>query len=204
MKIVGALISMVLLVSVKSGIVYAASQEGAPVHAHKSPGVMCQQCMQEFITPNANHELLRTMEGSWNAEIAFRATMQNPVSTSQATVEARMILGGRYLERILKGRADNFEARIVSGHDNFRGEYTSIWFDNMCTGMITGAGHYDPSTKTITEEGSMSCPMTDQARRWFRSTTRIIDEDHYVFEMFKRDEEGEEFNAMTIEYARVK
>ena len=50
----------------------------------------------------------------------------------------------------------------------------------------------------------MSCPMTDQDRRWFRSTTRIIDEDHYVFEMFKRDEEGEEFSAMTIEYARVK
>ncbi len=198
------LIAVIVFASVVStGESHAGGKEKMLTHQHKTPGAMCQECMQEFITPNANHELLRSLEGSWTATIAFRATAQTPVSTSQATVESRMILGGRYLERIIRGRDDGFEARIVSGHDNFRGEYTSMWFDNMCTGMITASGRFDPKTKTINEEGSMSCPMTDQAHRWFRSATRIIDEDHYVYEMFKRDDEGEEFSTMTIEYTKI-
>lgn len=204
MKITFASISIFLfLVSASPVIVGAAGQDRVLSHAHQTPGVKCQVCMQEFITPNENHELLRFLEGNWTATIAFRATAQIPISTSQATVESRMILGGRYLERILKGTNDNLEVHIVSGHDNFRDEYTSIWFDNMCTGMITSSGTYDPATKTISEEGSMSSPTTDQAHRWFRSTTRIINLDHYVFEMFKRDEEGDEFSTMTIEYARA-
>lgn len=181
----------------------AAGQASIQSDTQKQEAIACQDRMQNFMTPNVNHDILRFFEGQWNATISSRATPQNVMSQSEAAVEARMIMKGRYLERVLKGKGDEFEARVVNGYDNFRQEFTGVWFDNMCTGMITGSGQYDPNTRTLSEEGSMSCPMTNQGRRWYRSTTRFIDDDHYVLEMFKRDEEGDEFSAMTIEFMRA-
>jgi hypothetical protein len=195
---------IVFMLSSGSWAMYAGDHKLTANDKNKAETVACQDRMKDFITPNANHGLLKSFEGQWIAKIAFRPTLENPFSYSQAAVDARMVMDGRYLERTLKGNGDNFEARVISGFDNFRRQYTSVWYDNMCTGMITGSGQYDALTKTLTEEGSMSCPMTNQAYRWFKATTRIIDPDRYTYEMFKRDNEGEEFSAMVIDYVRVK
>lgn len=197
------IIMVSLCIFLVSGSV-CASSKGVTQEAKLQEAAACQNRMRDFITPNVHHELLRSLEGDWNAVISFRSTPENPISVSQASVKAHMVMGGRYLERNLKGKTDNFEARIINGFDNFRREFTSVWYDNMCTGMITGSGQYDPNTKTIVEEGSMSCPITGQAHRWYRSTTKMIDENNYTFEMFKRDDEGEEFKTMTIAFDRVK
>lgn len=170
----------------------------------KDDQMACQMRMNDFVVPGAPHEFLKSFEGTWTAKVSFRASPENSFGESQMSGDARMIMGGRYLERNLKDTAGSFEIRIVTGYDKFRKEYTVVWIDNACTGMITSTGQYDAQTKTLSEEGNMSCPMTNQPYRWFRATTKIIDGGHYTYDMFKRDGEGDEFKAMTIEYARVK
>ena len=164
----------------------------------------CQMRMKDFVVPGAPHEFLKSFEGTWTGNILFRATPEESFGESQLSVDSRMIMGGRYLERNLKDNAGEFEIRIVTGYDKLRKEYTIVWIDNACTGMITSTGQYDSQTKTLSEKGNMSCPMTNQPYRRFRATTKIIDADHHTYEMFKRDDEGDEFKAMTIEYSKVK
>jgi hypothetical protein len=115
-----------------------------------------------------------------------------------------MVMGGRYLEKNVISADGSFEARITYGFDNFRKEFTVVWIDNMCTGMITSTGQIDPQSKILNEQGNMSCPFTGQPHRWFRANTFFADPDHYTYEMFKKDDEGEEFRVLLIEFSRIK
>ena len=114
-------------------------------------------------------------------------------------------MGGRFLEQNFTGTAmgQPFEGRGLVGYDNLKKEYTSIWFDNMSTGIMTGAGQYDPATKTLTAEGSMSCPVTQETHRWYKDVTTFTDENHYTYESFMKDKDGKEYKAMSITYSKV-
>lgn len=160
--------------------------------------------LTEFTTPGERHQFLKSLEGSWNAKITFRAAPEVPYAEMQNTAEAKMIMDGRYLDKWITGADGSFKARITYGFDNFRKEFTITWIDNMCTGMITSTGVYDDATKTLNEQGNLSCPLTNQPHRWFRAATKFTDADHYTYEMYKKDDDGEEFRGMLIEFSRIK
>ena len=57
--------------------------------------------------------------------------------------------------------------------------------------------------KHLAEEGSQSCPITNEPHRWYRASTIIIDADHYTYETFMKDTDGREFRSMVISYTRA-
>ena len=165
-----------------------------------------QARMQEYATPNANHEFLNSLAGTWKANVKFWMDPKSEPIESEGTSEAKMIMGGRFLEQTFSGSAmgQPFEGRGLYGYDNMRKEYIVLWFDNMATGIMRSSAKYNSETKVMAEEGSMSCPITNENHRWYRGATTIIDAEHYTYETFMKNKDGQEFRSMVITYTRAK
>ena len=159
--------------------------------------------MEAYATPNENHAILKALEGKWKAEVKMWMDPAAEPEVSEGTAESTMILGGRYLEQQYSGTAmgQPFEGRGLIGYDNLRKEYRSVWADNMSTGVMVSSGSYDATAKTITEKGTMSCPIM-QGDRDYRAVTTFIDKDHYTYESFMAGEDGTEMKTMLITYTR--
>jgi hypothetical protein len=179
------------------------AQEGAPSEGMSPEQQAIMTRMQEYSTPNEHHDVLKMFEGAWVADVKYWMDPAEEPGVSQGTSKGQMIMGGRFLEITFTGSMmeQPFEGRGLYGYDNIRKEYRNIWLDSMGTGIMVSSGQYDPATKTITEEGSMSCPITN-SDRWYRGAIKIVDNDHYTYETFMKDAEGKEFRAMLITYTR--
>ena len=164
-----------------------------------------QARMMEFTKVNEHHDFLKSLAGTWKTSCKFWMDPNGKPEESEGTSEAKVIMGGRFLEQTFNGTAmgQPFEGRGILGYDNMKKEYTSIWFDNMATGIMTGAGQYNPDTKTLAAEGSMSCPISQETHRWYRDVTTLTDADHYMYETFMKDKDGKEFKSMIITYTKV-
>ena len=160
---------------------------------------------QAYQTVNENHALLKQLEGDWTAKIMHWMAPGAPAEEMMGAGAAQMTMGGRFLEQNFTGsyQGQPFVGRGVYGYDNIQQKFVSIWYDNMGTGiMMSYDSTYDPAAKKLTEEGNMSCPMTNN-QRWYRAELTFgEDEDHYTYETFMKDENGEEYRAMLIEYTR--
>lgn len=158
---------------------------------------------EAFSTPNENHEVLKSLEGNWKAEVKMWMDPAAEPEVTQGTAESKMIHGDRFLEQKFSGTAmgQPFEGRGIVGFDNQKKEYRSVWLDNMSTGVMVSSGSYDPAAKTITEKGTMSCPIV-QGDRDYRAVTTLIDKDHYTYESYMAGEDGKEMKTMLITYTR--
>lgn len=185
------------------------AQEAQEQEAAEAPEMTQEQKdiqarMQEYTTPTENHKVLEQMAGNWKTDVKFWMDPKGPVQEAQGTSEGKMIMNGRFLEQTYKGEmmGQSFEGRGLYGYDNLRKEYTTLWFDSMATGIMTSSAKYDPATKTFSEEGTMSCPITNEAHRWYRAVATFKDADHYTYESYMKDKDGKEFRGMLIEYTR--
>lgn len=161
--------------------------------------------MQQFATPAEGHKRLEVLIGSWKHTVKWRMSPQAPTEESQGTNENRWILGNRFVSQDVKGQMKEqpFEGVGITGYDNLRGEYSSVWLDTMGTGIMTATAQFNPAENTFQEQGSFSCPLTGEAHRAFRATWKIIDNDHYTYEMYMKDPSGKEFKNMEITYERL-
>lgn len=91
----------------------------------------------------------------------------------------------------------------MTGYDNVRKEYNSVWLDNMGTGIMEASAQYNPATQTFMESGAFSCPMTGEKHKKFRAVWKIIDHDHYTYEMYTQGPGGKEFKSLEIDYQRA-
>lgn len=193
-----------------SSLIYAEDMPGkmdAVAPAEMSPED--QEMMakwQEFSTPNENHKALDTLAGNWNHTVKWWMKPDTEPEISTGTGTAEWIMGGRYLQQKVSGMSmgQPFEGLGIIGYDNANKEYVSIWLDNMGTGLMQSTAQYDTAAKTFAEKGSHSCFLAEDGHRKYRATTKIIDNDNYVYEMFSTDEAGKEFRAMEITYTRTK
>ncbi|MBI3276412.1 MAG: DUF1579 domain-containing protein [Chlamydiae bacterium] len=128
-----------------------------------------------------------------------------PAQESKGISENHWIMGGRFLSQSAKGESmgQPFEGMGITGYDNVRGEYTSIWIDNMGTGIENATAQYDPATKTFSEKGSCSSPITGDKDKHFRAEWKIVDKDHYTYEMYTSGPDGKEFKNIEISYTRA-
>ncbi len=157
-------------------------------------------------SPSEGHKALEPFVGTWNYTMKWWMTPDAQPESMTGTTTNSLIFGGRFLKQEVRGEAKDqpsFEGLGFTGYDNIRKEYQSSWFDNMATGMMTGIGQFDPSTKTITEQGDFSCPMTGEAHRWYRAVWKSVDANHNSYESYSRTPEGREFKSMEILYTRA-
>ncbi len=159
---------------------------------------------KEYATPNENHKVLGTLVGDWNNTVKSWMSPDGKPEISKGTSEIDWIMGGRFIEQAVEGTfmGQPFEGMGIMGYDNEKKQYQSVWIDNMGTGIMTGSGNYDPKTKTLTDQGTFSCPAEGQ--KSYRGVTKIIDKDNFTYEMYMAGPDGKEFRAMEIVYTRKK
>lgn len=163
--------------------------------------------VQQLASPGEDHNVLKQLEGDWNYTMEMKMAPDAPAETMAGTSKNTLIYGGRFLKQEVKGKSasmPDFQGHGYIGYDNIRKQYQTVWLGNMNTGVYTGTGHYDPATKTLTESGEASCPMTEDPRMETRADLKIIDNDHMTYEAYSKDPNGNEYKHMEIQYTRSK
>ncbi len=158
---------------------------------------------QTYASPSDNQQVLNPLVGTWGQVVKWWMTPDSQPETSQGTSETQWVMGGRFLLHKAKGMSmgQPFEGMGLTGFDNGRQIYQTIWLDNMGTGIMIGEGTYDPGKKTLTDQGNFTDPMVGQ--RTYRGIVTFLDDDHYSYEMYGADENGKEFRMMEIMYTRT-
>lgn len=159
---------------------------------------------QESMTPGSMHEILARSVGEWKAEVSTWMDPNQPPTISEAKTVTESILGGRYFKSTHTGMMMGmpFEGFEISGYDNIKKKFFSVWMDNMGTGVMTTEGTYDEATKTITLTGTTMDPMGNDMK--IRELVKVIDNDNTMFEMYMEESGKPEMKWMEIKYARVK
>ena len=158
---------------------------------------------QVYASPNDNHKILDPLVGTWSHVAKWWMTPDSQPDTSKGTNETKWEMGGRYLLNVVRGTSmcQPFEGMGLTGFDNGKQIYQTIWMDNMGTGMMIGEGTYDPTKKTLTDHGRFTDPVIGQ--RSYRGVITFIDDDHHSYEMYVADRNGKEFRMMEIMYTRT-
>lgn len=162
--------------------------------------------MQEASTPGEQHKVLEQLVGEWNHTSKFWETADGKPEESKGTSSMKMVLGGRYLQQDVKGKAMgmDFNGMGLMGFDNIKKEYQSLWVDSMSTSMMKGTGSFNASTKTFEEKGVFSCPMTESKTAEYRTEWKIVDKNTNIFSMYGKGPtgKGKEFKMMEMTYKR--
>ena len=194
---------IMLAMALCAAVTAVRAEEAVPAMSPEEQAMMAK--MQERTTPNEKHKLLESLAGSWNYRGKFWMDPSQPPQEMLGVSENKMIYGGRFLKQKVSSewQGQPFEGMSITGYDLVRGEYTSLWMDNMGTGIMNASGQYDEATKTLTTECAYSCPMTGEKERWSRSETKFVSADNYVYSSYSRDADGKEFKSMEIAYYRT-
>ncbi|MEW6055481.1 MAG: DUF1579 domain-containing protein [Bdellovibrionota bacterium] len=164
------------------------------------------EAWMKYATPGANHKVLEPIAGKWKYTSKFWEAPESKPQESGGTSTMKMILGGRFLQHDIKGKAMGmpFQGLGFTGYDNIKGTYESIWLDSMGTGLMHGTGSFDSATKTLKDSGEYTCPMSDDKKCKYRSEWKIVDKNNMLYTMWGPDPEGKEFKQMEMAFKRTK
>ncbi len=168
---------------------------------------MTDEHMKEWMkaaTPGEEHKTLATLAGSWKYTSKWWTEPTAKPMESAGTSTNKMVMGGRYLQSEAKGKnmGQPFTGMGLTGFDNVKKNFDTMWIDNMGTGMAKGTGTWDASTKTMTETGSFSDPTEKTMTRNYKGMMKIADKNHYTYEMWATGPDGKEFKMMEMAYKR--
>ncbi len=154
--------------------------------------------------PGEGHKIFKDLVGTWKHTSKFWMDANAKPEESKGTSTSKLIMGGRFLQTDYKGTAMGkpFTGMGLLGFDSIKGEYQSTWVDSMSTALMTSTGTYDAATKTLTENGSSSCPMTGEKNKAFRGEWKFQDKNNYTYAMYANGTDGKEFKNLEIAYKR--
>lgn len=154
--------------------------------------------------PGAAHKLLEPLVGEWTAYVQFWMTPGGPPTPSKGTAKSEWVLNGRFIKEEFKGEmmGKPFTGMMLTGYDNHRKQFSTLWVDDMSTAMLKSEGTADPDGKVFTFLTKMDCPMTGEKAMPIRQVIRIVNADTHVFEMHETREGKEERKTMEITYTR--
>lgn len=181
------------------GAAVARAEEMSPEMAEK------MKKMEALTAPGDAHKVLEPLAGKWTYTLKFWMSPDAPAEESTGTSQDDLIYGGRFLMQVVKGTmmGKPFEGLGFTGYDNIKKEYVSIWLDGMATGIMTSSGQYDAATKTLTETGANSCPLTGEKDRKGRNVSTLVDNDHKTYTAYAMGPDGKENMMLEIFYTRV-
>ena len=160
------------------------------------------EAYQRAATPGAQHASLAKMAGDFTLTVKSYMEPGAEPEVSAATATRRLILGGRYLEEVVKGTmmGQPFEGRGISGYDNVSGEWWGTWIDTMSTGIMISRGEWDEAAGVGTFTGEYNDAVTGKVQT-SRMTSRRLPNGDEVMEMYMPTPGGE-VKAMEILYKR--
>ncbi len=187
------------------GTAFADIKEKASHEADPKMEAM-MKAWKEYATPGAPHAVLAGMAGSWKYTSKWWETPTSPAQESSGTSKMKMVLGGRFLQNETKGKAMGmpFDGLGLTGYDNLKGKYDTVWLDSMGTGVMHGTGSFDAATNTLKDSGEYSCPMSKNKTRAYRAEWKIVDKKNTIYTMWGPDEDGDEFKQMEMTFKRTR
>lgn len=161
------------------------------------------EAWEKAATPGPNHEFMASFAGDWTFITKYWMAPDSPPQESKGAMTSTSILGGRFMvdKATSEMMGQPFEGMGISGFDNAKGKFVSVWVDNMGTGIMTSEGDYDPESKTMTMMGSYTDPMTGKPKQ-VRMVTHIESDKRHVMEFFENGPDGEEHRTMEMVYTR--
>jgi hypothetical protein len=126
-------------------------------------------------------------------------------SLSQNSIEATLIMGGRFLMMKFRGMMmeQPFEGLQIMGYDGLQKKYVTFWVDNSSTYFYLTTGSRDESGKVLSETGDWPDPMSGGKTK-VRAATTFISADEFRSEMFMTLPDGKEFKTMENRAVRKK
>jgi len=163
----------------------------------------------DLAKPNANHNLLGELAGTWNYVLKISMGPNKPPIETNGVVVRQPIMGGRYFladfdVEMLPGNDGklekaNFKGKSIEGYDNVKQNFISIWIDNASTGPTIFEGNYDPASRTFTYTSETE-PKPGQKTK-VREVIKVIDDNHYNLDWYE-EHGGHEIKTIEITYTR--
>ncbi|WP_447601814.1 DUF1579 domain-containing protein [Nitrospira sp. Nam80] len=156
----------------------------------------------KLAAPGGPHKQMARLAGSWNTTTKAWMDPHEPPMESKGSCEQTMLLGGRFLRQECTGdmMGQSFTGIGLNGYDNHTKKYVSTWMDSMGTAIYFMEGTASADGKTITQNGHYDDPVEGPVK--LRSVTKIVDDNHEVFEMYGSGKDGKERKMMEITYTR--
>jgi hypothetical protein len=176
----------------------APAQQGQQKEMSAEEKAMMEAWMKAM-TPGAEHQLLTSKVGNWEAKVSSWMAPGAPPEVSQARATRKAALGGRVLIDEWSGTMMGmpFEGLGTSGFDNVSKTWWSTWSDNMSTGVMNSTGACDDAKKSCTFTGVYMDPITGKEKKSRQVVTWTSANDEKM-EMFDIGPDGKEFRMMEI------
>jgi hypothetical protein len=194
------LLAAVAIAAMSATAALSAAAQEMPADQQKA-----MEAYAKVMSPNENHAFLKNFAGEWNTE--SKAWMQPgaPPTVSQATADAELILGGRFVMTKFHGSmfGQPFEGIQILGYDNLQQKYTTFWIDNSSTVFYLMSGARDTSGSVVNQAGMWPDPMSGGTIA-VRDVTRVVSPDEYTYELFMTGPDGKEFKTLENRVSRKK
>jgi hypothetical protein len=157
---------------------------------------------QDFPKPGPEHAQLKKLAGEWVAEVKCHMPGSNTPQESKGEYTAKLDVGGYFLVTEFKCQLGGqpFHGRGLNGYDPVKKKYVGVWVDSMSPSIYTTEGAFEESGKVFSETMTGLDPLGKPMK--MRMTTELKDNDHLLFLMFSRGEDGKDILLMEIAYTR--
>ena len=164
---------------------------------------MDMAAMMAHMNPGEPHGVLAKVVGKWDYVMSMWMEPGGEPQKVPGTSEFEMILGGRFLKQTLKGdfMGMPLEGIGITGYDNSRNMYVSIWMDSSGTSLTYGEGSYDTEKHILQIKGKMTDPMVGGIVP-YRYTWEMKNEGRMVFSMYTT-RGGQEVRMFEIAYTKA-
>lgn len=153
--------------------------------------------------PGPVHKRLGELAGTWN--VTVRYIIGDKQHEGKATCEAKLILGGRFLQQdydsLFQGHP--FHVMQILGYDNARKKSIELMMDTMGTSLMHNEGTVSDDGKVFTNMGEPLDPQTGKPYK-LRTVTTIVDPDNFTLEWFRIDDGGKEAKVVSMSHVRKK
>lgn len=206
-KYISVFIATVILMGAMASGGYAREQSKTAPAVQMLDDKIIKQ-LEESGAPAQEHLMLSALAGTWYYTVKYwtdEKTAEPQISsglmTNKMALNDRFLHSETHLILNIGGQNIPYEGWGMLGYDTEEKVYTSVWFDNMRTGIMTGKGSYNEERKTIEEKGSFTHPLLKGAQT-YRAVLQFIDEESYKRTLFITNKSKKEFKVLEIELSR--
>jgi len=182
----------------------AAAKDSAAAGDKKPSMEEMMQAWAKYGTPGKEHEVLKSMEGTFNADVTMNMPGAPSPEKSTGVSRNELLFGGRYLKNEYSGTmmGKPFEGGGLWAFDKLKNKYVNIWIDDMSTMIMLAEGTADSGGKTITLTSTCHDPIAGKDKT-IKTVLTVIDNDRHTYEAFESPE-GKEIKTLSITYTRAK
>ena len=183
-----------------------ASAEKAKGHSEEMANMSQDDMMKlwmEMNAPGEEHEKLSENVGFYKYVSTFWMSPDAPPTQTEGTTKVKAIMDGRYFIEKHKGDMMGmpFHGMSLYGYDKIKKEYSSIWIDNMGTGIMYFSGTMNADGNMVSKAKAIN-PMTGMEETHkvvHKDTENGWEMDYYIM----NEQMGDGFKSMHIVYERA-